>query len=226
MNEESTEHEALPKSEFAQLIDFEEFSFGLVGVNEFEEVLFDLEVTGTKPYMNMRVELEPLAYVTRPEYWGIQVVGRLRGGIALPTVTPYRASIEVGGRAGITGTKGFDVIGATRSERHESVPLGEDLPIWKCGAWVAVHNRQPPNSQVLYVVGRCVFPTAGYWVELRRHEPQGSNPKDLLLELVVHAIDAPRELTVVEASYSEETDFQYDTVTILPDVSVRVQKAQ
>jgi hypothetical protein len=90
---------------------------------------------------------------------------------------------------------------------------------------VAMHNHQHSGSQVLYVVGRCVFPTAGYWVELRRHKPQGSDSKDLLLELVVHVTDAPREMTVVEASYSEETDFQYDTVTILPDdVSVRVQE--
>jgi hypothetical protein len=173
----------------------------------------------------MRVELEPLTYVTRPEYWGIEVVGRLRGGIALPTVAPFSASIEVGGRDGIMGIKGFEVIGATRSERPKPAPLGEDLPMWKCGAWVAMHNHQHSGSQVLYVVGRCVVPTAGYWVELRRHKPQGSDPKDLLLELVVHATDAPRELTVVEASYSEETDFQYDTVTILPDdVSVRVQE--
>jgi hypothetical protein len=145
----------------------------------------------------------------------------------LPTVAPYRASIEVGGRDGITGTKGFEVIGATRSQRLEPAPLGEDdLLIWKCGAWGAVQSHRPPNSQVLYVVGRCVFPTAGYWVDLRRHGSQGSNPKDLLLELVVHANDGPRERTVVEASYSEETDFQYDTVTILPDeVSVGVQEA-
>ena len=144
----------------------------------------------------------------------------------MPTVAPYRASIEVGGRDGITGTKGFEVIGATRSQRLEPAPLGEDdLLIWKCGAWGAVQSHRPPNSQVLYVVGRCVFPTAGYWVDLRRHGSQGSNPKDLLLELVVHANDGPRERTVVEASYSEETDFQYDTVTILPDeVSVESKR--
>jgi hypothetical protein len=225
MNEESRKQEASPRGEVVQRIDFDEASSGLIGVNNFGEALLSLDVAGTKPYMNMRVALEPLTYVTRPEYWGIEVVGRLRGGIALPTVAPFSTSIEVGGRDGIMGIKGFEVIGATRSERLEPAPLDEDLPIWKCGAWVAMHNQQHSGSQVLYVVGRCVFPTAGYWVELRRHKPQGSNPKDLLLELVVHATDAPRELTVVEASYSEETDFQYDTVTILPDdVSVRVQE--
>jgi hypothetical protein len=145
MNEESRKHEASPKGEVVRLIDFDEASAGLIGVNQFGEALLSLDVAGTKPYMNMRVELEPLTYVTRPEYWGIEVAGRLRGAIALPTVAPYRASIEGGGRDGITGTKGFEVIGATRSQRLEPAPLGEDLPIWKCGAWVAVHNHQPPG---------------------------------------------------------------------------------
>ena len=55
------------------LIDVDDASSGLMGVNKFGEALLSLDVAGTKPYMNMRVELEPLTYVTRPEYWGIEV---------------------------------------------------------------------------------------------------------------------------------------------------------
>jgi hypothetical protein len=76
-----------------------------MGPHEGERYHLSLDVAGSKPYMNMRVELEPLTYVTRPEYWGIEVVGRLRGGIALPAVAPFSASIEVGGRDGIMGIK-------------------------------------------------------------------------------------------------------------------------
>jgi hypothetical protein len=71
----------------------------------------------------------------------------------------------------------------------------------------------------LHVHGECKFPTAGYTVELRRQEPQGINPKDLLMTRIVHEPSGPvaQVETTVEVSYQEETDFEYDTVTILPD---------
>lgn len=81
----------------------------------------------------------------------------------------------------------------------------------------------------MHVRGECEFPSAGYSVELRRKEPQGINPKDLLLERVVHEPSGPvaQAITVVEARYREETDFEFDTVTILPDgPSIPVQEVQ
>src|ERR1044072_6819136 len=69
-----------------------------------------LVVSGTKPYLSMEVTLVPLVYVRRPEYWGIEVVGRLPGGIGLPALAPYQVSIPL---AGITGTRGIEVIGAS-----------------------------------------------------------------------------------------------------------------
>ena len=75
-----------------------------------------LVVCGTKPYVDMVVTLEPLTYIRQPEYWGIEVVGRLRGGIGLPALAPYQVTIPL---AGITGTKGIEVIGASHSEKVE-----------------------------------------------------------------------------------------------------------
>lgn len=52
------------------------------------------------------------------------------------------------------------------------------------------------------------------------------NPKELLLDRVVSEPDGPAAavITVKQASYCEDTDFEYDMVTVLPDgVSVRVQ---
>jgi hypothetical protein len=56
-------------------------------------------------------------------------------------------------------------------------------------------------------------------VELRRREPQGFNPQDLLLDRIVHPPTGPvaEVVTEVEVDYSEETEFDYQTVTILPD---------
>jgi hypothetical protein len=142
------------------------------------------------------------------------VVGRLRGGIGLPAVAPYTASIPL---AGITGTEGIEVIVATRSERLEVPPEGK--PLWKCSDWSAWHGSRPPAPPVLTVVGEYTFSTAGYSVDLTRHEPQGINPEYLLLDLVVHEPIGPvaQVITTVEARYEEETDFEYETVTILPD---------
>jgi hypothetical protein len=152
---------------------------------------FLLRVGGTKPYANMSVDLSPLAYIRQPEYWGIEVVGRLRGGIPLPAEVP------------------------------------SEEPAGYCSGWSAWHDHEPPGPPVPHVRGECEFPTAGSSVELRRHEPQGINPKDLLLDRIVREPSDPvtHVVTVVEARYREESDFEFDTVTILPDgVSVQVQE--
>lgn len=73
-----------------------------------------LVVSGTKPYVNMTVRLSPLTYIRQPEHWGIEVVGQLPGGIGLPALGAYEVSLPL---AGIMGTEGVEVIGATRSEK-------------------------------------------------------------------------------------------------------------
>jgi hypothetical protein len=83
----------------------------------------------------------------------------------------------------------------------------------------------PPGPSVLRVVGKCEFPTAGYSVELRRSEPQGINPRDLLLDLIVHEPTGlvAEVITEVDVEYQEETDAEYDTVTIRGYASVPVE---
>jgi hypothetical protein len=103
----------LPAPTSTRLIDFEDVSIRTLRSFPPQHVLV---VSGTKPYMNMEVTLEPLTYIRQPEYWGIEVVGRLPGGIGLPALAPYQVSIPL---AGITGTKGIEVIGASRREQRE-----------------------------------------------------------------------------------------------------------
>ena len=105
----------LPAPTSARLIDFEKVEIRTLRSFPPQHVLV---VSGTKPYLNMEVTLEPLVYVRQPEYWGIEVVGRLPG-VGLPTLAPYEVSIPL---AGIIGTHGIEVIGATRSERRELDP--------------------------------------------------------------------------------------------------------
>jgi hypothetical protein len=72
-----------------------------------------LIVSGTKPYVNMTVRLSPLIYIRRPEFWGIEVIGSLPG-IGLPATAPYTVALPLDG---ILGTKGIEVIGATKKKK-------------------------------------------------------------------------------------------------------------
>ena len=98
-------------------------------------------------------------------------------------------------------------------------PRRRDGQVGTCTNWSAVHDKEPPGPAKLVVTGSCTFPTAGYEVELVRAEPQGINPKDLLLNKIVHAPQGPvaQTVTEVEVRYEEQTDVDYDTVTILPE---------
>jgi hypothetical protein len=88
-----------------------------------------------------------------------------------------------------------------------------------CRDWTARFLRVATGGGVVLVTGTCTVPTSGHTVELRRHEPQGINPADLLLDLVVNEPSGPAAevLTDVPVRYEERTDTGFGTVTILPD---------
>ena len=69
-----------------------------------------LTVSGTKPWLTMKVEFLPLIYVRQPEYWGIQIVG-VQSGIGLPATAPFTHTEEV---TQYLGTKGVEAIGANK----------------------------------------------------------------------------------------------------------------
>jgi len=77
---------------------------------------FILIVSGEAPCANMEISLSPLIYVRCPDYWGIEVIGSLPGGFCLPAIKPFMLAIDL---AGITGSRGIEVIGANRSEKFE-----------------------------------------------------------------------------------------------------------
>lgn len=74
---------------------------------------------------------------------------------------------------------------------------------------------------VLLVEGECTLSSTGWTVELVRHEPQGINPRDLLLDLVVTPPSPDQAvlpvLTKYPVTYEEETTVFLRTVTVLPD---------
>lgn len=92
-------------------------------------------------------------------------------------------------------------------------------------AWDAWHDHMPGKAATLHVVGTCSCPTPGYTLELKLHEPQGINPRDLLLDLVETEPSGPQRevITPTQVEYREETETHYETVSILPDGPAGIQ---
>ncbi|WP_084718285.1 hypothetical protein [Sphingomonas sanxanigenens] len=103
---------ATKPSESSRVIDYENAEIVAGFVND----TFFLVVSGHAPCLNMDVTLSPLIYVTCPDYWGIEVVGTLKGGFCLTAIRPYTVSIPL---AGITGSKGVELIGRSKSEQFD-----------------------------------------------------------------------------------------------------------
>lgn len=73
-----------------------------------------LLVSGTKPWADLVVTLEPLVYRERPDFWTIELVGRLTAS-AQPGWSDFCAVLRL---AGFRGRLGIEVVGATRVERR------------------------------------------------------------------------------------------------------------
>jgi hypothetical protein len=84
----------------------------------------------------------------------------------------------------------------------------------RCKDWKAV---QAPGAGKIVVTGWCTFPGSGWTMELVRRD--SDDPTELVLERVVAFDEARQARTVkaVDAHYLEDTETEYETVTILPD---------
>ena len=100
---------ALPPVQSCRLVQFAEAEVRPGFIND----TYFLIVSGTQPYLNMKVRLSPLIYVAQPDYWGIEVIGCLTG-IGLPATAPYTVVIPLDG---IRGKKGIEVIAANGTKR-------------------------------------------------------------------------------------------------------------
>jgi hypothetical protein len=80
-------------------------------------------------------------------------------------------------------------------------------------------TRDPKNEEKLTVTVVCTFPRAGYVIDLRRAESQGSDPTDLWLQLTVRKPTGQTATTPtqVRGEYKEQLDRSYNYVVILPD---------
>jgi hypothetical protein len=97
----------------------------------------------------------------------------------------------------------------------------------ECQDWTATINTGPPGGSALLVVtGRCTLPTPGYHCELRRHDPQGVEPSNLLLELIV--VEPSGVQPMVRTDYPLRFEIKpvsgYKTVSVLHHPIIYLEK--
>jgi hypothetical protein len=78
--------------------------------------VYQLTVTGMKPYTNMEVSLSHEAYNGRPAYWRTVVIGCVKNGLVLPLAAPYYITMTLDQ---FVGSRGIEIVGASRSVRRE-----------------------------------------------------------------------------------------------------------
>lgn len=188
-----------------QLLDFDTAHVVPGFVNE----TFILIVSGIKPYLNMEVALSPLIYVRQPEYWGIEVVGWIPGGIGLPAFGGYTVSKDL---TGITGTKGIEVIGANDSLRIDVPPDSKKLiAVLRyneklCNENGNVKYRAFRTRNLIFLTAQGTHGTPGYRVFFMREVGSDVYPPVFFLHHRPPAHPVPQ----VETPFFAETHFWID----------------
>lgn len=90
------------------------------------------------------------------------------------------------------------------------------------GEWSAWVDTMPGTRHTLHVVGRVLTPTPGYTVTLTPMNPQGINPRILLLALTVVPPTnvQPQVITEIEARYSEPAEPDTYTHVTIPELAL------
>lgn len=110
------------------------------------------------------------------------------------------------------------------NERIIHIPASQG----RCTNWKAVQDSRPPLTPRLRVTGRCTFPTPGYKVTLKESNPQGINPRILLLTKTVtppKGIQPQVEQTILVGFEKNNATTEYTSITILPEVkTIKVEQ--
>jgi hypothetical protein len=78
--------------------------------------VYQLTVTGVKPFMNMDVSLSQEAYNGRPAYWRMVVIGCVKNGLLMPLASPYYITLNLDQ---FVGSRGVEIVGASRKVRRD-----------------------------------------------------------------------------------------------------------
>jgi hypothetical protein len=164
-----------------------------------------------------------------PEVFSVLLPIKVRRGPCLMVLTPVRhrlRNLRLGDQVGKTTVTAF-VMNGEQILGSASIPV---LSTHECGKnplpldtsdWFAWVNRMPPGPVSFHVTGVAVLPSPGYEARLEMASPQGINPADLILDLVITARPGtwPQVVTPVAVRYDiPKYQGLYKTVLIrLPD---------
>jgi hypothetical protein len=157
-----------------------------------------------------------------PEVEPVLLDLRAHRGPCLMVLTPVHhrlGNLKLGPAHGKTSVTAFvmldDRVVGSANIRVDEVDVTPG-PVTTSG-WYAWANLMPPGPASLHVQGVVSAPTPGYEVALRPAVPQGINPRDLILDLVLTAkpgiwpdVVTPIPVSYVVTPYSK----QYDTVLV------------
>ena len=78
--------------------------------------IYQLTITGTKPFTNMEVSLSEEPAAGRPAYRKTVVIGCVKNFLVVPLASPYYLTVPL---EQFSGTRGIEIIGATRRVRRD-----------------------------------------------------------------------------------------------------------
>lgn len=162
---------------------------------------------GAPENVRLRGDVEPVLLETR-----------VRRGLHLPLVKPLLhriANLSLGGDTGKNGVVAFvvhrgKVLGSASvslSDADRVVPFPRPQPTAiDTGDWYSWVNRMPPRPPSLHVKGTVYLPDPGYTASLVMAAPQGINPRERILDLVVERRPGiwPSVVTPLTVTWSED----------------------
>lgn len=158
-----------------------------------------------------------------PEVFPVLLDIRVRRGRALHVLTPVRhhlGNLKLGPQHGKTSVLAFAMIG-DHIVGSSSIPVDPVHPPRgtvhvDTSDWYAWLNKMPPGPASFHVHGTVQLPTPGFEVRLVPASPQGINPRQLILDLLVTPLPGiwPHIVTSVSVRYDQGRAIDYETVLI------------
>lgn len=176
-----------------------------------------------------------------PEVVSVMLHLRQHGGRCLQVLKPvrhYLPDLKLGPSNGKTTLTAFamldlHVVGSASLDVsnlgsvHPGPGKDPTAPI-DASDWYAWVNRQPPGPASFHVTGTVTTPTPGYETKLVEATPQGINPRDLILDLVVNKLPGiwPQHVTQVPVRFDQsplKVDYESVLVRISDGSSVQIK---
>lgn len=151
-----------------------------------------------------------------PEVLPVLLHVRSRKGACLQVITPVRhriRNLRLGAQHGKTSVLAFVMLNGAvagsaslRVDEPGTNVNDEPRPV-DTGDWYAWINRMPPGPPSFHVVGTVVVGHPGIDAQLVRAAPQGINPAELILDLVLTERPGtwPQVVTSLSVRYDEQT---------------------